>query len=139
MILVAEIEQRILSELEEAGEEDIPTLINTVTDRTGKPIELEQVRGALENLVRAGLVRLASDRDVSRRWIKLSQASSLALLVELTSRLKFRVGDGHWMNVPIAEAPLALWQPAVVNTDEGYRRGREILEKRGYQWWRPRK
>ena len=56
---------RILAELEEAGEEDVPTLMNTVLKPAGDNSEVEMMRRALENLVRADLVRMSVDLDAT--------------------------------------------------------------------------
>jgi len=56
---IGEIEQRILSKLEEAGEENVPTLLNTITQWTGHSSEFAQVQKALEKLVKRDLVRTA--------------------------------------------------------------------------------
>ena len=47
---LTELEQRILSELEEAGQEDIDTLINTCMAVKGELSEIDETKSALNTL-----------------------------------------------------------------------------------------
>jgi hypothetical protein len=144
-----ELERRILSELEWAGEENLPTIMNTVTQRTGDINEVVLVQAALDSLVRADLVRVAFERDRSTtddrvpdefaemaldhyssiRLRPFSKGDSLVVIADLRSHLKFRESDKHWTGI---KKP---W-PEIITTDAGKTKGREILEVYGYQWWR---
>jgi hypothetical protein len=132
MLESQELEQRILTELEEAGEENIPTLINTILMPAGDPEEAASMGQALAALVNEDLVRVAIDRDKSRRWRKLSKSESLAIIAQIQDHLKFKSSGMHWTG---GERP---W-PNIVSTAAGKTRGREILDERGYQWWRQKK
>lgn len=136
MAQLSEIAQRALSELEEAGEENIPTLLNTVTERTGSLAELRAMQNALTSLIDAGLVVMAIERDSSRRWKRSSARESAALIDSSTDWLVFRESDRHWTDNRKNGPPFAFESPHVLATSEGVARGRQILDDRGYQWWR---
>jgi hypothetical protein len=137
MAQLSEIAQRALSELEEAGEENIPTLLNTVTERTGAPGELLAVQDALRSLINAGFAAMAVERDVkSRRWKRMNERESLALIDRSPDWLSFRASDCHWTDRRMKGPPFTFESPHVLATAEGYARGRKILDERGYQWWR---
>ncbi len=124
-----ELEARILSELEEAGEENIPTLANTVFEPTGSTDESAELRDALTRLVIDEYVRVAVVRDELKRLTEMSKEVSLQIVSDLDVHLVFKSGNFHWTGGPRP------W-PEIVTTALGKRLGREILEARGYQWWR---
>ena len=132
MIDIDEIEKRILSELQEAGEENIAAMINTIIDPTGNADETTSMQAAVENLVRAGLVKIAFSADATRKLVPLSADESLAISVKIATFLRFRTSDNHWT-----------WsqnmKPHIVVTPSGRVRADGVLEERGYQWWRPKK
>lgn len=131
MIEINEMEGRILSELQEAGEENMAAMINTIIDPMGDMVELVQMRQALDNLVRSGLAKIALGRDATRKLAPLSVEQSLEVVSKIDSFLRFRTSDSHWT-----------WsgesKPHIVVTAEGRSRADEILDQRGHQWWRPK-
>lgn len=139
MAELSELEMRILSELEEAGQEEIPTLINTVMTVTGDPSEIDDIEDALKELFRAGFARIAIDRDESDRLRRVSVEESLTLVSDLRKRLRFRESDKHWTDMDDMGPPYSanyIEPPYVVYTDVGKNRAFQILDERGYQWWR---
>jgi hypothetical protein len=120
---------RILSELEEAGHENLPTIINTVMEPSGGDDERNQIRDALVGLVSADLVQMALNRGSADGLESLSKDQSLALLAGIDEHLRFKSGAGHWTG---GQRP---W-PEVMNTEAGNEKAFEILNERGYQWWR---
>jgi hypothetical protein len=135
MSTLSELEMRILSELEEAGEEDVVTMINTVMECTGDVSEVRELQSALENLVRADFVRMSIDQDSSKRLRALTKEESLMVIAELQSHLRFKSSDGHWTDERHTGPPYDWPYPYIVNTDSGREKGFEILDERGYQWW----
>ena len=125
----AELRERILSELEEAGEENIPTLANTVFDATGIEVERSQLKAALLSLVESGLVRVAVERDNQERLIEISKEESLGILKDIERSLVFSNDRNCWTGGPRP------W-PEIVLTDQGAVAARGVLDARGYQWWR---
>lgn len=118
---------RILSELEEAGAEYFTSTVNTIMDRSGEERELADSVEALEELIRAGLAVLRHEDTQN-----LPADSSIALLPQLASDVSFDPEDSLWKsdnNLPLVE---------IVATKIGRDLAFEILDERGYQWWRQR-
>jgi len=127
---------RIVSELEEAGEEDVVTMMNTVVQPAGDPGELAEVQQALENLVHADLIRMSMDRDSSGRLKDFPKNESLDVIADLESGLSFNRERMLWTDTRHPGPPYADPFPYIVNTETGRKKGFEILDERGYQWWR---
>ena len=136
---LTELEQRILSELEEAGEESVLTLALTVLDGAGTHDELEALKVALTNLTTAQLVRMSASRGLDRRLTELSSTASISAIETINSFLRFDLQKSRWSDIRRSGPPFSDEFPYVVATDSGKNEGFQILDKRGYQWWRPRK
>jgi hypothetical protein len=125
---LSELAARILSELAEAWAKNISSTVNTVTDRTGEEQELANSIEALEELVRAELAVLRPDGIQ-----ELTAELSMELLPRLASNIRFDSDDHLWKwseNLPMVE---------IVATEKGRELAFEILDERGYQWWRQKK
>ena len=131
MIATSEVEMRIAAELEEAGQENIAAMINTIIAPAGDAWEVAAMRVALDNMVRGGLATMALDPGPGKRLVPLNVEDSLALVARIESLLRFRTSDRHW-TFSTGE------HPNVIATEAGRERGFKILDERGYQWWRPR-
>jgi hypothetical protein len=134
---LSELEMRVLSELEEAGEEDVVTMMMTITPPTGDASELDDMQRTLESLVRADLVRMSMDRDATGRLKALSTDESLSAIADLKSHLRF-VGK-NWVDIRNSGPPFGDPFPYIVDTEAGREKAFQILEQRGYQWWRLKK
>ena len=132
MIEIDELGRRILSELQEAGEENIAAMINTIIDPTGNADEVNSMEEALDSLVRAGLVRVALSTDPTKKLVPLSADESLAISAKIGTLLRFRTSDSHWTWSQDLKAHMVV-------TATGRARADEVLEQYGYQWWRPKK
>ncbi len=122
---LSELAERILSELEEAWAENFSSTVNTVTDRKGQERELASCIDAIEELIRAGHAVLSSDGKQ-----ELTAELSIELLSKLASKVDFDPEERLWKwneKLPIVE---------IVATEEGRELAFEILDERGYQWWR---
>ena len=122
---LSEMAARILAELEEAGAENFSSTVNTITDRRGEESEIESNIIALDELIRLGLAIL-------RRYPseKLSSEASLEVLPQLASSVSFDPNERLWKwddKLPLVE---------IVATEPGRDLAFEILDERGYQWWR---
>jgi len=127
---LSEMAQRVLSELEEAGEENISSTLNTVINPKGVPGEVDDIKAAIAELLQVGVVRLRSKGGDPERPLSLSSAEEEALVSGLDAVLSFDNAQGIWIwNTAVPRAYLRL-------TDLGWKRAREVLEERGYQWWR---
>lgn len=123
-----EIAARILSELEEAHEDDVTTLINTVMTVSGEQQELEAFTAALLLLAQSDFVRIAYE-ETSKKSERQPHELSLIIIKALTESLVFDNHEGIW------SWDDAKPQPYVMTTDAGLERARRILDERGYQWW----
>lgn len=133
---LSELQMRILAELEEAGEENVPTIMNTVMEPTGDPSEVDAIQQALEGLVQADFISMSIDLDAAKRLKVLSQDQSLAVIADLRAGLGFRASDRHWMDIRRKGPPYSWSFPYILATSEARRKGREILMERGHNWWR---
>jgi hypothetical protein len=130
---------RVLSELEESGQEDVVTMINTVMPPTGEKSELVGLQRALKNLVQADYVTMSMDLDSSRKFRSLSGPESLDVIADLESGLRFDNETKLWTDTRHEGPPYRLAFPYILNTVAGKEKGFQILDERGYQWWRPKK
>lgn len=137
MLTLDEMALRVLSELEEAGAETVVTLLATVTPRTGQASELHEVAQAIARLVRLELVQLSIDRDATGHLRRLSKEASLAALQDVLPNLAFDATSSSWSDNRNKVPPFRPAYPYVVATSGGLVQAREILDARGYQWWRP--
>jgi hypothetical protein len=134
---LSELELRILAELEEAQAEEIFTVINTVIRPTGNWNEVNSYRAALTNLVNQDfvlMVRASVWDKATDKWddqIVLSKAEALTLMHEIEDFFQFE--QRNW----VEKYDHRSWRrPVIWVTDKGYKKAVEILDERGYQWWR---
>ncbi len=132
MIDINEMEMRIAVELEESGQENIAAMVNTIIAPTGDAGEIAMMRDALDHMVRGGLVTMALDPGPGKKLVRLEVDDSLALVDRIEALLRFRASDRHWTFATDE-------RPNIIATEAGRKKGFEILDERGYQWWRPKK
>jgi hypothetical protein len=138
MITLEELELRVLAELDEAGEDYIPTLMNAVllsTKETSAYLDL--YLNALRNLVARNLIRLSNSRGADRRLADLSISDSLGEIDRQVAKLSFDETEQYWVDTSITGPPYGPRYPYVVITESGKRKSHDILTERGYQWWSP--
>lgn len=122
---LGELASRMLSELEEAGAENFSSTVNTITDRSGEERELADSVAGVDELIRWELAVLRPEGSQ-----KLSKEASLEALSLLQSNVTFDPGEQLWKSddtMPLVE---------IVATERGRDLAFEILDERGYQWWR---
>jgi hypothetical protein len=134
MRYLPESAQRVLAELEEARHDNIFALLNTIVDPTGEPTEPSYMQEALQHLLAANLVVLSLEDFHPRKVRTLKHAAAMGLVSQLPDWFRFDVSRGVWTlgNGDMRRDPC----PAITLTDAGYARSVQILERRGYQWWR---
>jgi hypothetical protein len=125
-------ERLILAVLEEAGEEHVSALANTVEKHLaeGFPDTTQTISTALVHLIKRDLVRVARVRDpIHHRLVLLDIDESLTFANNLELLLERSPTDHlwHWKgDHPIADVAL---------TDSGLASAREILSADGWPDW----
>jgi hypothetical protein len=128
---LTDFEAHIIAVLEEAGEEELATLVNTVTTGSESPDEIESIEFALKALLSCDLVQLAKLRDkASLRWNPLRKDHSLVMLENLRSLFQWSGTDERWRRR--AGAP----EVEVLLTEDGLKLARKILSDCGWDFWR---
>jgi hypothetical protein len=94
----------LLSELGAVHGRDVAAVMNALMHASGSANELADMQRALENLVRADLVRMSMTRDGSGCLIHLSKAESLEVVEDLQSGLRFKAG--RWIDTRHAASGL---------------------------------
>jgi hypothetical protein len=138
MLDLPELDQRILSELEEAGQEVVPTMMLTTMSMKGEPSEIATFTSALDRLVTMGFVRMSIDKEDSQRLRALSEVDSLSVVATLNQHLHFDSDRGIWQDARHIGPPYGEPFPFIVCTALGKRVALKLLQQRGYQWWRRR-
>jgi hypothetical protein len=130
MVRLTELPQRILSELEEAGSETVSSMMNTVIDPSGATADIEAFKAALSEVVNLNLADIAYFDGEAGRREALTKDDALGLVGGIGERLTFDEERKYW----VWKKTEAL--PEIVATKAGIAKAEQILEERGYQWWR---
>ncbi|MGE3066800.1 MAG: hypothetical protein AB7K67_14520 [Hyphomicrobiaceae bacterium] len=126
---LGEMEQRLLSELEEPGDMDAPTLLSETTACTGDMSEIYALQAALTALVEADLVRASEPRPPPVRRHDMPKEASLAAIADLAWRVLFNRDDRHWSGTRQPWLEIFL-------TDAGRTAAEDVLRRHdGYRWW----
>jgi hypothetical protein len=134
---IGEIEQRILSELEEAWENDVCSILNTVYDPPSSA-RLTEFCNAARSLYERGLVRVTKykfgpDGYTSR---ELPESEERALLRSLEDQFGDLDEEGYWAYREPYSANVI--RPQLLVTEVGHDLAFRLLDERGYQWWKRR-
>jgi hypothetical protein len=133
---LTEFQQRILAELEEAWEQNVYTMLNTIIDPTGDDQEVALLQGALLDLVERDYVMMGMEGFAPRKPEELGKSASLELLSGLGDWFKFDTSDPHWT---LSRGDFRKERiPVIYLSAAGELKAVEILTQRGYQWWRPK-
>jgi hypothetical protein len=125
--LLSNLARLILANLEEAGEDDLAALLNTVTKRRGSAGEVSRFSAALRDLIQKNLLVIAKRRDdISRQWVPLSNWESLEVVASLETLLHWYPKDHLW------NMPQNTFRPHTVLTDAGIGAARRVLEEDGW-------
>ena len=119
------IERRVVASLEEAGENDLQSLVNTVR-RSASVDELKLVAEAIKAAYHHGLVLLARPSwEQPRTWTPLS-AEETARSLDLEQHSFWSTEHGHWLSKNPRE------RLDIVLTDQGIKAAIQILEEGGW-------
>lgn len=130
MTELSELASRILAHLEEAHAENIPSTINTVEQVRGDIEEILQAQSALLQLTNFDYVRIAYEDTKTGKFVPVSKDTSIVDIGAINDRLRFSEAERIWRwdrNFPMME---------ILTTPAGLAKSREILNERGYEWWR---
>lgn len=133
---LTELEMRILSELEEAGEEGLQTMAVTVMPGLASGDPFSDFQDALRRLVSRDLLRMSTGRDAAGRLVELPQDQSLAEVGRIGEVLSFDSSSGAWVDRRSPQGGTMERFPYIVDTPSGAEMAEKILQARGYQWWR---
>lgn len=135
MIDIAEMKERILASLEEAGAETVNSLLNTVITPEGVAAEPELFERALVELVDEKLVYL----DLTNtRWPRDWRPNDDARMAieNLATHYVYDIASRYWQDSRYVWTPGArVSEPEVVLTDAGKEASISLLQARGYEWW----
>ena len=137
MTELTEVEQRVLAELEEVWEQNIYTMLNTIIEPKGDPGEVEALQEALKGLVKRGFVTVGFEEFSPRNQAKLDKQAALELVSHLGDWFRFDAGTSFWT---LSKGDFReVRYPVIFSTAEAREKAFQILDERGYQWWRPKK
>lgn len=129
MIDSQELGDRILAELEEWSQENFPTLINTCCEPSGDQGQCLLLRDALAGLYALGLIQFTVPDEEKGTFPVLDNAATIVLLQTLDQHLVFDPVRQIWTG------RIRPW-PQVIASDAAQARGRQLMDARGYRWWR---
>jgi len=124
---LSRLQRRILALLEEAGEEGVGTLANSVAEPTGDPTEITAMREAIRGLYDAELVELADSRDsVSLKLVGLGAYPTKNLLESLGDKFVWNRDQGLWKWREASDGP------QVITTEPGHWLAMQIWSEERY-------
>ena len=131
---LTEMEQRVLAELEEFWEENVFAMLNTIIDPTGDAQEVVLLQQALKGLVERDYVVMGYEGFVPSDPEMLGKDASLGLVSKLGGWFKFNLAGSLWT---LSKGDIKKERiPMIFSTAAAREKVFEILDGRGYQWWR---
>ena len=122
---LTKIERLVLAVLEEAGEDDISALLNTIVRY--EPADIATVAKALRRLIESDLLRIEKAGDASSPPRKtLPRDESIDMTRELESLIQWSATDRLWV------WPRSLPRAGVALTDGGLSAARQVLREDGW-------
>lgn len=132
-----EMEQRVIAELEEVWEQNIFSMLNTIVDPSGDPGEVGMLQEALKSLVERGFVAMGLEEFSPREQTKLDKQAALELVSRLGEWFRFDAETSFWT---LSKGDFReVRYPVILSTAETREKAFQILDSRGYQWWRLKK
>lgn len=95
--LLSRIRRHVLITLEEAGEDDLCALVNTINARNGTAVPLECARSVVKELIAGGILQLAQSRVTDlRRWSPMPTHDADALVMSLERLMRWDSDAEMW-------------------------------------------
>ena len=110
-------------------------MINTVFQPSGTNQEAAEFITALIALIQRRMAVMSTFTDLGR-WSDASEVTSIEMAGELAAHLRFDEAAKLWRDSRDPGPPNKAYLPMVACTDAGRKRAFEVLDQRGYQWWR---
>jgi hypothetical protein len=134
---LTEMEQRVIAELEEVWEQNIFSMLNTIVDPNGDVGEVAMLQEALKGLVERGFVAMGLEQFSPREQVKLDKQAALELVSHLGEWFRFDAETSFWT---LSKGDFReVRYPVIFSTAEAREKAFQILDNRGYQWWRQKK
>jgi hypothetical protein len=134
---LTEMQQRIVAELEEAWEQNVFSMLNTIIDPTGDAREVSSFQQALQGLIERDHVIMGLEGVARRSQEELGKSASLELISNLGDWFRFDTADSHWT---LSKGDFRKERiPMIYLSSAGQQKAVAILTQRGYQWWRQKK
>lgn len=133
-----EIEQRILSLLDEFVSDNICALLNTVVTRDGDVDVIAPYQQALRNLLVKDMIIVSIDRSETTDYVALSVAAAMRIIDGIPDELlprKHKMQWG-WKSRKKSEKPYDVALPEIIATDTGLTEAKRVVQERGERWWR---
>ena len=109
MAFLTRVQRRILALLEEAGEENVLALVNTVARPTGELADIRALQHAMLGLLEGGLVVIATSSDMILESCNTSFSEGVSLLNGVPDRTEWADDSRTWKwtkAVPLVEIRL---------------------------------
>lgn len=136
MVSLTEFAQRILAELEEVGENNVFSLLNTIIEPKGNQDETAGMQEALKSLLMANLVQMRLETHSGPIGLPLMPAEAMVECSDMSHWFTFDGASGYWT---LGHGDLRdTAYPQIVLTAAGRAAAVQLLSRRGYQWWRQR-
>lgn len=138
MLSVPEVEQRILSLLDEFVSDNVCAMLNSVLapDRDETAVGLYQE--ALRVLLANGQIQISLERNSARRYVALAEREALAIIDRVPDELIPGVYQNQWgwrTSKPL-HGPYDVSIPEIVVTAAGMSEAKRVIKERGERWWR---
>jgi hypothetical protein len=137
-MVLSELAQRILAELEEAGEDSIATLLNTCIVEPCRAEHPDELGAAITELIPLGLATISIGRGDDGRLADAPSDKALQYAATLKEYVVYSDKDKVWLDIPLAEAGEGEFVDPMnaVSSQAGRDVAFDILDQRGYRWWR---
>ncbi|MDI1226179.1 MAG: hypothetical protein PSY14_00645 [bacterium] len=123
---LTKIQRCILAILEEAGNENVATIINSAIRNSGRRNELNAIQVALDGLLKHELIKIINFDARAHEWVSCREEESYAFLTSLGSLVYWSDSIKAWtMQENVSSLEVAL-------TEGGMIEAREILKNEGY-------
>ena len=109
-------------------------MLNTVVTPNGEAAQLAEFKAALYTLVERDYVLMGYEGLVPRNPEQLSKEGSLDMIASLPEWFTFDEAERFWT---LSKGSYnTIRHPGIYATEGGRLKAFEIIDRRGYQWWR---